>query len=107
VRYCHFFNFLFLMMLIRSGLSILMAYPRLYFNDHCTPGSEWIRFTPLDVPQDRIWTAKDDSRYISPIIATPGYRFTMGIARVWHFIIVHGFIVAGIFFIAMLLATGQ
>jgi len=32
VRYCHFFNFLFLMMLIRSGLPILMAHPRLYFN---------------------------------------------------------------------------
>jgi hypothetical protein len=39
VRYCHFFNFLFLMMLIRSGLSILMAHPRLYFNDHCTRGA--------------------------------------------------------------------
>ncbi len=50
VRYCHFFNFLFVMMLIRSGLSILMDHPRLYFNDGCTPGSEWIRFTPLKVP---------------------------------------------------------
>ena len=107
IRYCHFFNFLFVMMMIRSGLSILIAHPRLYFNDHCTPGSEWIRFTPLDVPRDRIWTAKDDSRYISPIIATPGYRYTMGIARVWHFMVVHGFIVTGIAFIAMLVATGQ
>ena len=66
VRYCHFFNFFFVMLLIRSGLSILMDHPRLYFNDHCTPGSEWIRFTPLEVPRDRIWTAKDDARYISP-----------------------------------------
>ena len=48
VRYCHFFNFLFVMMLIRSGLSILMDHPRLYFNDGCTPGSEWIRFTPVE-----------------------------------------------------------
>src|ERR1019366_2171106 len=32
VRYCHFFNFFFVMMLIRSGLSILMDHPRLYFN---------------------------------------------------------------------------
>jgi hypothetical protein len=38
VRYCHFFNFLFAMILIRSGLSILMDHPRLYFNDGCTPG---------------------------------------------------------------------
>ena len=107
VRYCHFFNFFFVMLLIRSGLSILMDHPRLYFNDHCTPGSEWVRFTPLEVPRDRIWTAKDDARYISPLAGTPGYRHTIGIARIWHFITVHGFIVTGIFFIAMLFATEQ
>jgi methionine sulfoxide reductase catalytic subunit len=107
VRYCHFFNFFFAMMLIRSGLSILMDHPRLYFNDHCTPGSEWIRFTPLEVPRDRIWTAKDDARYISPLVGTPGYRHTIGIARIWHFIMVHGFIATGIFFIAMLCFTEQ
>jgi DMSO/TMAO reductase YedYZ molybdopterin-dependent catalytic subunit/thiosulfate reductase cytochrome b subunit len=107
LRYCHFFNFFFLMLLIRSGLSILAAHPRLYFNDDCTPGSEWIRFTPLKVPRDRIWTAKDDSRYTSPIISTPGYRFTIGIARVWHFINVHGFIITGIIFAVMLFYTEQ
>src|SRR5579875_1899826 len=85
VRYCHFFNFLFVMLLIRSGLSILVDHPRLYFNDGCAPGTEWIRFTPLKVPRDRVWTAKDDARYISPLVGTPGYRHTVGIARVWHF----------------------
>ena len=107
VRYCHFSNFFFVMLLIRSGLSILMDHPRLYFNDHCTPGSEWVRFTPLEVPRDRIWTAKDDARYISPVAGTPGYRHTIGIARIWHFITVHGFIVTGVIFIAMLFATEQ
>ena len=107
VRYCHFFNFLFVMMLIRSGLSILIDHPRLYFNDDCTPGSEWIRFTPLKVPRDRIWTAKNDARYISPLVGTPGYRHTVGIARVWHFIDVHGFIITGIFFVVMLFGTEQ
>jgi len=47
VRYCHFFNLLFVTMLIRSGLSILADHARLYFNDDCTPDSEWIRFTPI------------------------------------------------------------
>ena len=42
LRYYHFLNFLFVMLLIRSGLSILMDHPRLYFNDACTPGGEWI-----------------------------------------------------------------
>lgn len=107
VRYCHFFNFLFVMLLIRSGLSILMDHPRLYFNDHCTPGSEWIRFTPLSVPRDRIWTAKDDARYISPVVGTPGYRHTIGIARVWHFINVHGFLITGIVFVFMLFVSEQ
>ena len=107
VRYCHFFNFLFVMMLIRSGLSILVDHPRLYFNNDCTPGSEWIRFTPLKVPTDRIWTAKDDARYISPLAGTPGYRHTVGVARAWHFINVHGFIITGIIFVTMLFASDQ
>ena len=107
VRYCHFFNFLFVTMLIRSGLSILVDHPRLYFNDNCTPESEWIRFTPIHVPRDRVWTAKDDARYISPLVATPGYRHTVGIARVWHFITVHGFILTGIIFAVLLFTTEQ
>jgi len=107
VRWCHFFNFLFVTLLIRSGLSILADHPRLYFKDDCTPGSEWARFTPLKVPGDRVWTAKDDARYLSPVIGTPGYRHTIGIARVWHFIDVHAFIVTGVFIIGMLLHTEQ
>lgn len=107
VRYCHFFNFLFLTMLIRSGLSILMDHPRLYFNNHCTPGTEWIRLSPLSVPRDRIWTAKDDARYISPLAALPGYRHTIGIARSWHFLNVHGFIITGLIFVSLLFSTTQ
>jgi DMSO/TMAO reductase YedYZ molybdopterin-dependent catalytic subunit/thiosulfate reductase cytochrome b subunit len=107
VRYCHFFTFLFVTMLIRSGLSILFDHPRLYFNDDCTPGSEWIRFTPIHVPRDRIWTAKDDARYITPAVATPGYRHTVGIARVWHFVCVHGFILDGVIFAVLLFTTEQ
>ena len=107
VRYCHFLNFFFVMLLIRSGLSILVDHPRLYFNDDCMPGSEWMRFTPLKVPRDRLWTAKDDARYLSPLLGTPGYRHTIGMARVWHFINVHGFIITGIVFAVMLFATEQ
>jgi DMSO/TMAO reductase YedYZ molybdopterin-dependent catalytic subunit/thiosulfate reductase cytochrome b subunit len=94
-------------MLIRSGLSILMDHPRLYWNDHCTPGTEWIRFTPLEVPKNRLWTAKDDARYISPIVSTPGYRHTVGIARSWHFITVYGFVLTGAFFVIGLLTSTQ
>jgi len=107
IRWSHFSNLFFLFMLIRSGLSILMDHPRLYWNDDCTPGTEWIRFTPLEVPKDRIWTAKDDARYISPIVSTPGYRHTIGVARSWHFITVYGFVLTGVFFVIGLLTSTQ
>ncbi len=107
LRYAHFFNFFFLMMLIRSGLSILVDHPRLYFNNDCTPGTEWIHFTPLKVPKDRVWRASDDDRYISPLIALPGYRHTVGVARSWHFINIYGFIITGLIFIPLLFLTGQ
>jgi methionine sulfoxide reductase catalytic subunit len=37
LRITHYVNFLFLILLIRSGLQILMDHPRLYWNVHCTP----------------------------------------------------------------------
>ncbi|MBN9617163.1 MAG: hypothetical protein BGO25_12305 [Acidobacteriales bacterium 59-55] len=107
VRWTHFFNMIFLFMLMRSGLSILMDHPRLYLNDHCTPGSEWLRFTPLRVPKDQVWTAKQDARYISPIVSTPGYRHTVGVARAWHFITVYGFVLTGMLFVSGLLTSDQ
>ena len=58
LRVTHYVNFMFLILLIRSGLQILMDHPRLYSNVHCTPGTEWLRLTPIEVPRDRVWTAK-------------------------------------------------
>ncbi|MSR32866.1 MAG: hypothetical protein EXR99_15335 [Gemmataceae bacterium] len=107
IRLTHFVNFFLMVLLVRSGLSILMDHPRLYLNDHCTPGSAWLRFTPIDVPKDRIWTAKDDSRYLSPIIGLPGYRHTVGIARYWHFLSAFFWVINGLIFIALLFCTNQ
>src|SRR5689334_21060719 len=58
----HYINFFFIILLIRSGLQILADHPRLYWNVHCTPGTEWLRLTPVEVPRNRVWTAKDDAR---------------------------------------------
>src|ERR1019366_2917514 len=107
IRWAHFFNFLFLALLMQSGLSILMDHPRLYWNDHCTPGTVWLRFTPLEVPADRRWTAKDDARYISPFLGLPGYKHTIGMPRSWHFLYVYGFVLTGIVFVAGLCITDQ
>ena len=103
----HWVNFFFLMLIIRSGLSILADHPRLYWNNGCSPNSEWLRFTPVKVPDDRTYTAKEDARYLNPIIGLPGYRHSIGIARSWHFITVPFFLLNGAIFIALLFITNQ
>jgi DMSO/TMAO reductase YedYZ molybdopterin-dependent catalytic subunit/thiosulfate reductase cytochrome b subunit len=107
LRITHYVNFLFLILLIRSGLQILMDHPRLYGNVHCTPGTEWLRLTPVEVPHDRVWTAKDDSRHLSPWIGLPGYRHTVGMARHWHFLSVLFWVGNGLVFVVLLFGTGQ
>ncbi|HXY33339.1 MAG TPA: molybdopterin-dependent oxidoreductase [Planctomycetaceae bacterium] len=107
LRVTHYVNFLFLVLLVRSGLQILADHPRLYWNVHCTPGTEWIRFTPIEVPKDRVWTAKDDSRYLSPWIGLPGYRHTIGMARHWHFLGVLFWAGNGLVFVVLLFGSGQ
>ena len=103
----HWVNFFFLILIIRSGLSILVDHPRLYWNNGCTPGTDWIRFTPLKKPKDKSWTAKEDARYISPVLGLPGYRHTIGIARAWHFLTVPFFVLNGVVFIVLLFYTHQ
>jgi len=107
LRVTHYVNFLFLVLLIRSGLQILADHPRLYWNVHCTPGTEWLRLTPVEVPRGRLWTAKDDSRYLSPWIGLPGYRHTIGMARHWHFLSVLFWVGNGLIFVVLLFATEQ
>jgi sulfoxide reductase catalytic subunit YedY len=107
LRITHYINFLFLILLIRSGLQILMDHPRLYGNIHCSPGTEWLRLTPVEVPKDRVWTSKDDSRHLSPWIGLPGYRHTVGMARHWHFLSVLVWVGNGLVFVVMLFGTGQ
>jgi DMSO/TMAO reductase YedYZ molybdopterin-dependent catalytic subunit/thiosulfate reductase cytochrome b subunit len=105
LRITHYFNLLLMVLLVRSGLQILMDHPRLYWNVHCTPGTEWARFTPVEVPKDRVWTAKDDSRYLSPWIGLPGYRHTIGMARHWHFLSVLFWVGNGVAYVVLLFLT--
>lgn len=57
LRLTHFINFLFLTLLIRSGLQILADHPKLYLNDHCMPGNQWFKFGKRIMPQDSPWTS--------------------------------------------------
>ena len=107
LRLGHWVNFFFLVLIVRSGLSILADHARLYWNNGCAPGTDWLRFTPVAVPTDRVWTAKEDARYLSPVLGLPGYRHTVGLARHWHFITVPFFLLNGAVFIALLFFTNQ
>ncbi len=107
LRVTHYVNFLLLVLMVRSGLQILADHPRLYWNVHCTPGSEWLRLTSVVVPTDRVWTAKDDARNLSPWIGLPGGRHTIGMARHWHFLGALFWVGNGLILVLLLFATGQ
>lgn len=107
LRITHYVNLLFMVLLIRSGLQILMDHPRLYWNVHCTPGTEWIRFTPVQVPLDRLYTAKDDARHLTSWMGLPGGRHTLGLARHWHFVSALFWVLNGAVYVSLLFATGH
>lgn len=82
LRLSHYINLLFIGLLIRSGIEILGAHPRLYWNDGCTPRTEWIKFTKKRVPTEKgvIYTARDDETAISSWLALPGHK-NLGLGR--------------------------
>ena len=106
LRGAHFFNFLLLSLLVRSGFEILSAHPRLYWNDHCTPGSEWIKFTGKQQAKDRLWTASDEETSFPSAIALPG-RENLGLGRHWHFLADFAWLLTGLVYVVMLFVTPE
>lgn len=106
VRLTHFFNILFFSLLVRSGIEILGAHPMLYWNDHCTPGSEWLRFTRKKMPKDQLWTAEDEKQPYTPWVSLPG-RDHLGIGRYWHFTAAIGWLLAGLIYVVLLMFDSQ
>lgn len=106
IRITHYINLLFMFLLMRAGLQILMAHPRLYWNASCKPGSEWLKFTKATVPTDRLYTAMDDERSISPWLALPG-KDELGLGRHWHFFCATFWMLNGITYVALLFASGE
>ena len=60
-----------MMFIIRAGIQILADHPRLYWTRHCTPGKEWFRIQKR-VPDDPLWTAKQDSITLPKHVGPPG-----------------------------------
>lgn len=106
LRWQHFLNLFLMTFIIRSGLQILADHPRLYWNRDCTPGTEWFRFQ-RPVPQDRLWTAKDDTVTLPAWLGLPGLRHSIGLARWWHFSVDLLWVVNGATSYVLLFRTDQ
>lgn len=108
LRLAHYVNLLFLGLLIRSGFAVLGAHPRLYWNDDCTPGTEWLKFTRKAVPTDPavIYTARDDEIAISPLLALPGGK-NLGLGRHWHGACGIFWLLNGGIYVILLFTTGE
>ena len=103
VRLTHWFNVLFMTLLIRSGIAILAGHPMLYWNQDCRPGSQWLKFSRKRMPKDRLWTSKDEEVGYPSWLALPGGH-NLGLGRYWHFAAVHGWIYATAIYVVLMLA---
>jgi thiosulfate reductase cytochrome b subunit len=104
----HFLNILFLSLLVRSGLGILSAFPKLYLSDDCPPGREFIRFSKRTFSADapKPWTSLDEEESWSPAITLPG-RKNLGLSRHWHFMTIQFWILTGLAYVILLFVDAQ
>lgn len=106
VRLTHWFNFLFLVLLARSGLAILSAHPKLYWNIHSRPGSEWLRFTRKEMPADRMWCSTDEEVQWPAWLTLTG-EHGLGLGRYWHFLTALLWLVCGIVYFTLMFLSPQ
>lgn len=106
IRVTHYINFLFLFFMIRSGVQILAAHPRLYLTDSSDPKKSWLKFTRKEVPKDQLYTAADDEIDASPWLALPGGE-NLGLGRHWHFFSLIFWILNGVVYVVLLFLTGE
>lgn len=106
IRFAHFINIIFITLLIRSGIEILSALPKLYFNDHATPGSEWIKFTRKKMPQDRLWISLEEEESFPSLVALPGHK-NLGLGRHWHFFSIVFWIANGAAYYILLFTSNE
>jgi methionine sulfoxide reductase catalytic subunit len=102
----HFLNLFLMIFIIRSGLQILSDHPRLYWTRNSTPGRDWFRIQK-PVPDQLLWTAKEDSISLPAQVGLPGIRHSIGLARWWHLGTDVLWLLNGVAFYVLLFATGQ
>ncbi|MGH3196253.1 MAG: molybdopterin-dependent oxidoreductase [Streptosporangiaceae bacterium] len=103
----HFLNIFFMLLLARSGLEVLSAFPKLYWHEDTPPGRQWLRLSKktFGAEDRRPWTTLDEEVAWSPAVALPG-RKNLGLGRHWHFMSVQFWILTGAVYIALVFATG-
>ena len=72
-----FINLIFITLLIRSGIEILSAHPKLYWHDHAIPGTEWVKFSKKKFPADikeKVWISLEEEESFSSWIALQGHK---------------------------------
>jgi len=106
IRITHYINLLFIGLLIRSGIQIAGAHPRLYWNDGCNPKKAWLNLVRKKVPTDKLYTSMDDEVPVSKWLALPGHD-NLGLGRHWHFFSIIFWILNGVAYIVLLFATGE
>lgn len=106
LRFAHFINIIFIVLLIRSGIEILSALPKLYWNEHARPGTEWLKFTRKKVPKDRLWISLEEEESFPSWIALPG-RKNLGLGRHWHFFSIIFWILNGAAYYILLFSSNE
>ena len=106
LRLTHYINLLFMGLLIRSGIQILAAHPRLYWREGSNPARQWFKFTTTKVPKDKLYTSMDDENPVTPLIALPGGD-NLGLGRLWHFFTIIFWVLNGVIYVVLLFATGE
>jgi DMSO/TMAO reductase YedYZ molybdopterin-dependent catalytic subunit/thiosulfate reductase cytochrome b subunit len=106
LRALHYLNIVFLSLIIRSGIEILSAHPKLYWKDDAMPDSDWIRFSKKKLPKDELWTSRDEEESFSSWIAMPGHQ-NLGLGRHWHFLSDALWVLSGLIYVILLFVTNE
>lgn len=106
IRLAHWFNVLFITLLARSGLAILSAHPKLYWNIDARPTSEWLDLLRKPLPKDRLWCSTDEEGHWPHWLALPGHE-GLGLGRYWHFSIAPLWLLCGIYYVVVLFTSPQ
>jgi hypothetical protein len=104
----HFLNIVFMLLLARSGIEVLSAFPKLYWNDGCPPGREWLRLSKKTFSAEprKPWSSLSEEESWSPLMALPG-RKNLGLGRHWHFLTVQFWVLTGAIYILMVFVSGR